>query len=199
MNPLINTAKIIKRAISIVIQKKNWYWPNFSAIIKKRIVLTANAPSCNQYTIVSGLGKLFIGSQCMFGFKLGGRHRNGSVEIQPRYKDARIVIGDKVLTSNNVFICAANSIEIGQNTLVGEGVTIMDHEAHGIDPNFRRQTGEIGEVKIGNNVWIGNNVIILKNTDIGDNTIVAAGAVVSGTFPADVIIGGIPAKVIRHL
>jgi acetyltransferase-like isoleucine patch superfamily enzyme len=84
-------------------------------------------------------------------------------------------------------------------TLIGEGVTIMDHEAHGIEPEKRRLTGEIGEIKIGSNVWIGNNVTILKNSFIGNNTIVAAGAIVSGTFPPNVIIGGIPAKVIRQL
>ncbi|HUZ60245.1 MAG TPA: acyltransferase [Hanamia sp.] len=181
------------------IQKKNWYWPNIIAILKKRIVLKGQIPTCNQYTICRGQGKLIIGKQCEFGFKMGGRHRNGSVEIQPRYENSKIVISDKVSTNNNVFICAANYIEIGKDTLIGEGVTIMDHEAHGMDPKFRRDLGEIGEVKIGNNVWIGNNVIILKNTIIGDNTIVAAGAVVTGEFPSNVILGGVPAKVIKDL
>lgn len=52
---------------------------------------------------------------------------------------------------------------------------------------------------IGKNVWIGNNVTILKNSEVGDNTIIAAGAVVSGKFPANVIIGGVPAKTIKVL
>ena len=75
----------------------------------------------------------------------------------------------------------------------------MDFEAHGIKASERRELGEIGKVSIGKNVWIGNNVTILKNTEIGENTIVAAGAVVSGTFPSNVIIGGVPAKIIRKL
>lgn len=182
-----------------IIQSKNWYWPNFMSIIRKRIVLIGKIPECNQYTIYSGEGKLIIGKQCEFGFKYSGRHRNGSIEFQPRYKNAQIIISDYVCTGNNIFICAANRIEIGNFTLIGEGVTIMDFEAHGIDPQFRREVGEIGEIKIGNNVWIGNNAIILKNTNIGDNTIVAAGAVVTGIFPSNVVIGGVPAKVIKHL
>lgn len=182
-----------------LIQKKNWYWPNIIAILKKRIVLADRIPSCNQYTKYWGQGKLIIGRQCEFGFKFGGRHRRGSIELQPRYENSKIIISDNVSTNNNIFICAANYIEIGQSTLIGEGVTIMDHEAHGIDPKFRRQVGEIGTVKIGNNVWIGNNAIILKNTIIGDNTIIAAGAVVTGEFPSNVIIGGVPAKVIKDL
>jgi len=190
---------LIKRFIYRFIQLKNWYWPNYYAIYKKRISLKLRAPLCNQYTIVSGKGKLIIGGGCEFGFKLGGRFRYGSIEIQPRYKNAVVIIEDRVSTNNNLFICAAKYIEIGQSTVIGEAVTIMDHEAHGIAPDLRRQIGEIGEVKIGKNVWIGNNVIILKNSFIGDNTIIAAGAVVSGTFPSDVIIGGIPAKVIRNI
>ena len=180
-------------------QFKNWYWPNFVAISSKRILLNGDSPWCDQYTIISGEGKLNIGKKCEFGFKLGGRHRKGSVEIQPRYKNSQIIIHDKVSANNNIFICAANYIEIGESTLIGEGVTILDHEPHGIIPELRRTVGEIGEVKIGNNVWIGNNVIILKNTIIGDNTIVAAGAVVTGEFPPNIIIGGVPAKVIKDL
>jgi len=96
-------------------------------------------------------------------------------------------------------ICAANYIEIGDNTLIGNFVSIRDHEAHGINPDKRREIGEIGEVIIEENVWIGNNVIILKNTCIGKNSIVAAGAVVAGKFPANVIIGGVPAKIIKSI
>lgn len=75
----------------------------------------------------------------------------------------------------------------------------MDFEAHGNPPNKRRKLGAIWKVVIGKNVWIGNNVTILKDRKIGDNSIVAAGAVVSGKFPANVIIGGIPARIIRTL
>ncbi|UBB91028.1 hypothetical protein J4771_06535 [Candidatus Kaistella beijingensis] len=75
----------------------------------------------------------------------------------------------------------------------------MDFEAHGIAPDRRNQIGDIGKVIIGENVWIGNNVTILKNTEIGNNSIVAAGAVVGGVFPENVIIGGVPAKIIKNL
>ena len=92
-----------------------------------------------------------------------------------------------------------NLISIGSDTLIGENVTIMDHDAHGVSPKQRRTPWVIGKVSVGKNVWIRNNVTILKNSGIGDNTIVASGAIVSGKFPADVIIGGVPAKIIRQL
>lgn len=177
----------------------NYYYPNYIAIRNKKILLSKNSPKCNQFTKVTGSGKVEIGNNCVFGFKLGGHHRGGYIELQPRYNDALIIIGDNVLTNNNLFVCAANFISIGNDTLIGENVTIIDHEAHGIPPNERRKIGKIGKVQIGKNVWVGNNVTILKNTEIGDNTIVATGAVVSGKFPSNVIIGGIPAKIIKEL
>lgn len=140
-----------------------------------------------------------IGNDCVFGFKLGGFHRGGSIELQSRYPDSMIKLGTNISTNNNVFMCAANYIEIGNDTLIGQFVTIMDHEAHGIMPDKRRETGEIGKVIIGKNVWLGNNVIILKNSEIGDNSIVASGAVVSGKIPPNVIVGGIPAKIIKSI
>lgn len=156
-------------------------------------------PNCNQKTLITGEGKIEIGKDCMFGFKPGGYFYGGVVELQPRYKEARIKIGNYVLTNNNLFICAANYVEIGDHTLIGQGVCIMDHEAHGLSPEKRQELGKIGRVDIGRNVWIGNNVTILKDTSVGENSVVAAGAVVSGKFPANAVIGGVPAKVIKMI
>lgn len=176
----------------------NFLIPNLRNISSDKVTYQ-DMPFCNQFTKISGSGKVEIGKGCVFGYKLGGFYRGGSIEIQPRYKSARIIIGDRVATNNNIFICAANLIEIGSDSLIGQNVTIMDFEAHGLAPDKRRELGEIGSVKLGKNIWIGNNVTILKNSEIGENTIIAAGAVVSGKFPANVIIGGIPAKVIKEL
>lgn len=176
----------------------NFILPNVWFLILKSMFYS-NKPTCNQKTFLTGLGIIYIGKNCTFGYKQGGFYRGGTIEFQVRFKDAIIKIGDNVTTNNNIFLCAASYIEIGDNTLIGQNVTIMDFEAHSIDPKERRNIGQIGKVYIGKNVWIGNNVTILKNTSIGFNSIVAAGAVVSGDFPANVIIGGVPAKIIREL
>lgn len=176
----------------------NFILPNRLNSLKNRTKFS-NLPMFNQITLVEGQGFVKIGRDCVFGYKLGGFHRYGTIEIQARYHKSKIKIGDNISTNNNVMICAANHIEIGNDTLIGQNVTIIDHEAHAIDPLKRRELGEIGKVTIGTNVWIGNNVTILKNSKIGKNTIIATGAVVSGKFPDDVIIGGVPAKIIRSL
>ena len=53
-------------------------------------------------------------------------------------------------------------------------------------------------ITIGNNCWIGAKVTILDGTKIGNGCIVAAGAVVKGIFPDNVIIGGVPAKILKY-
>lgn len=176
----------------------NFIIPNLIGLKSRRLIYST-LPYCQQKTLCTGTGIVKIGSYCHFGFIYGGFHKKGCIEFQPRYKNALIKIGNNVATNNNIFICAASLIEIGDNTLIGQNVTIMDFEAHGVHPDKRRQLGEIGSVKIGKNVWIGNNVTILKNSEIGDNTIVATGAVVSGKFPSNTVIGGVPAKIIKTI
>ena len=186
---MINLLKGIYRFISIpkkrIIFYKNRYFnfifPNLFFISTKRVIYK-NFPICNQKTLLTGVGHISIGKDCILGYKLGGFYRGGSIELQPRYKDAKIKIGDNVATNNNIFICAANLIEVKNNTRIGQNVTIMDFEAHGVDPNKRNKVGEIGKVIIDKNVWIGNNVMILKNSSIGENCIVAAGSVSFGNF-----------------
>lgn len=202
---IIMTKRIIKLLINIVLkpiriyQNLNYYFfPNLYPILK-RYVIWKTKPSFNQKIFFNGLGKVEIGEKCSFGYKLGGFNYKGCIEIQARYRNSKIIIGDNTSTNNNIFICAANYIEIGSDTLIGQNVTMMDFEAHGIEPKNRRTLGTIGEIIIGKNVWIGNNVTILKNSIIGDNSIIATGAVVRGKFPNNVIIGGIPAKIIKSI
>lgn len=176
----------------------NFIYPNKWRLIKGEIKCD-NMPSFNQITVCQGKGQVEIGENCSFGYKLGGFHKYGTIELQARYKESRVRIGNNISTNNNIMLCAANYIEVGDDTLIGQNVIIMDHEAHDIDPLKRREIGVIGKVVLGKNVWVGNNVTILKNTEIGDNTIIATGAVVSGKFPSNVIIGGVPAKIIKPL
>jgi acetyltransferase-like isoleucine patch superfamily enzyme len=173
--------------------------PNIRFMLKRKVTFAGKYPLCQQKLIFSGEGSVLVGELCSFGYKLGGFYRGGCIEIQSRFKQSIIKIGKNVSTNNNVFICAANNISIGDDTLIGQNVTIMDYEGHGVEPENRSCIGVIGNVIIGKNVWIGNNVIILKNTEVGENCIIAAGAIVTGKFPSNVIIGGVPAKIIRSI
>jgi len=191
----LSPIKIVKNHLQFFYR---FFLPNISVFYNNRINYK-NKPVCSQKIHLTGLGKVSIGRDCSLGYKLGGYVRGAGIELQTRMEEAQIIIGDNVFINNNLFICSSNYIEIGAYSLIGQQVTIMDFEAHGILPEQRRNVGEIGKVILGENCWIGNNVTILKNSVIGKNSIVATGAVVSGQFPDNVIIGGIPAKILKDL
>lgn len=153
-----------------------------------------------QKVVLTGNGSLTIRDSVIFGSKKGGYFQKGYCELQPRYKDSEIFIGNRVSINNNLFILSARRVEIGDFTLIGEGVMIMDYDAHGLHPDERRTSiGKIQPVKIGENCWIGSRATILSGTSIGKNSIVGAGAVVKGEIPANVVVAGNPAKIVRNL
>ena len=112
-------------------------------------------------------------------------------------------IGNNVgLGSHGHYGSGAGFVEIGDDTIFGNYVSIHPENHNYKDKNvpIRLQgVNSKGGVKIGNNCWIGAKATILDGTVIGDNCIVAAGAVVSGHFPDNVIIGGVPARIIKHV
>ena len=92
------------------------------------------------------------------------------------------------------------SIELGDDIQTGPYVYITDqnHSYEDLDEPVGWQAPSEAAVKIGSGSWLGANVVILPGTQLGRNTTVAAGAVVRGTFPDHVVLGGVPAKVLRH-
>lgn len=112
--------------------------------------------------------------------------------------DGRIQIGHYVLISPGARISAADEIVIGNNVMMANGVYITDSDWHGIYDRVNRPDTD-SPVHIGDNVWLGDRSTVLKGVTIGDNSIVAAGAVVSKNVPANVVVAGNPAKVVKHL
>jgi acetyltransferase-like isoleucine patch superfamily enzyme len=117
--------------------------------------------------------------------------------------DARIRIGRDTGISGAA-ICAASSIDIGKECLLGAGVVIADTDFHPIAPRGRRfakNYDSIGAmpVVIEDNVFIGANTIVLKGVRIGRNSVIGAGSVVSADIPADVVAAGVPARVLKSL
>lgn len=96
--------------------------------------------------------------------------------------------------NEGVQITCASKIEIGKGCTIARDVVIRDYDGHMIDlPDY-----EITKpITIGDHVWIGNRAVILKGVNIGDGAIVAAGALVTKDVPANSIVAGIPAKVVK--
>ncbi|MFW2488479.1 acyltransferase [Clostridium chromiireducens] len=124
------------------------------------------------------------------------------VIIVTRTKEAKIEIGNNVGISGAT-IYSRKGISIGDNTLIGGNVKILDNDFHPIEVEARNGDDKdmirSREIVIGKNCFIGCNSIILKGSKIGDGSVIGAGSVVSGEFPNGVIIGGNPAKVIKAI
>ncbi len=110
-----------------------------------------------------------------------------------------IFLGDNFFANFDCVFLDAAPIKIGSNCMVGPKTCIYAI-GHPLDAAQRSKSiGIPKSVNIGNNVWIGGGVTILPGVSIGDNTVVAAASVVTKSFPANVVIAGNPAKIIKKL
>ncbi|WP_102408575.1 acyltransferase [Parabacteroides bouchesdurhonensis] len=111
-----------------------------------------------------------------------------------------IRIGNGVEMSG-MTIYAYRQIVVGDRTMIGANTIIMDTDFHPLQAEYRHGTDRSlikrKPVSIGKDCFIGMNVTICKGTVLGDRCVVGAGSVVCGEFPADCIIAGNPAKIIR--
>ena len=146
-------------------------------------------------------GSIEVGNNCIIGRSAKGYHAAMpfSTALFTDKEGAQIQIGDNSRI-NGAYIHAEKRISIGDNCVIAAGVNIIDSNGH-ILLSSNRTSGrdEPKSVEIGNNVWIGLNSTILKNTRIGNNCVIAAGSVVKGEFPDNVMIQGNPAVVIKKL
>ena len=117
---------------------------------------------------------------------------------------AEILIGNNVGASG-VTIYSFKRIEIGDNTIIGANTKIFDSDFHPVDPAFRLKDADdkahtmTAQTIIGKNVFVGCNSIILKGVHIGDNSVIGAGSVVSKDVPANSVVAGNPAKIVKKL
>jgi maltose O-acetyltransferase len=114
------------------------------------------------------------------------------------YQGIRIRVGSNNYFNRNVMVDACGYVEIGDNNMIGPDVYITDSN-HSIGPGIspKESPMQAGRIRIGNNCWLGAKVVLLKDVELGDGCVVAAGSVVTRSFPSNSVIGGIPARLIR--
>ena len=107
----------------------------------------------------------------------------------------QITFGKRVFINHNFTAMSIGGIEIGDFVQIGPHVTIVTDNHDFSD----RYVLKCRKVVIENNVWIGANVSIMPGVHIGQNAVIAGGAVVTKDVPANTIVGGNPAKVIKTI
>lgn len=146
---------------------------------------------------------------------------NTSVDVDQIRERLNEIIGTELDGSTIVFAPFFTNfgrfIQIGKNVFINHacsfldmgGITIEDHvligpkvnlitENHPLDPADRRAL-ICKPIVIKRNAWIGAGATILPGVTVGENAVVAAGAVVSKDVPANTIVGGVPAKIIKQI
>ena len=147
----------------------------------------------------------------------------GNAGMALRYcilKTLALSIGDNVSVHENVFLLHTENLEIGNNVSIypmcyleayggikigndvsiahGTSILSVTHNYEDRDEMINNQGLKKGKVNIGNNIWIGAKVTVLCNIDILDGTVIGAGAVVTKKFPQNVVLGGVPAKILKE-
>jgi maltose O-acetyltransferase len=110
-----------------------------------------------------------------------------------------IHVGENFYANFDCVFLDVCEIRIGDNCFIAPGVHIYT-ATHPIEAQERISGAEFGKpVTLGNNVWIGGRAVINPGVKIGNNVVIASGAVVTKDVPDNVVVGGIPARVIKQI
>ena len=149
-------------------------------------------------------GPVFFGSG--LELQIGGR---GRIELgrfvwlghgtKIRCHEGIIEIGAKTVLGQECTISAYRRVRIGEQCVIADRAMFIDFD-HGVvevERPIRLQGIYTREVEVGSNVWVGYGACILRGVRIGDNAIVGANSVVTKDVPANAVVAGVPARVIR--
>jgi acetyltransferase-like isoleucine patch superfamily enzyme len=116
-----------------------------------------------------------------------------------RVHEGEVSIGAKSVLGQECTITCYQHISIGRECIIADRTMMIDfdHVTDDVEQSIRRQGIRKRDVRVGHNVWIGYGVSVLCGVTIGDNSVVGAGAVLTRDAPANAILAGVPARVIR--
>lgn len=130
---------------------------------------------------------------------IGSKIEHNTTIFVPFYTNfgRHLTIGKNVFINHDCSFLDLGGITIDDDVLIGPKVSLIT-ENHPIDP-LQRKSLDLKSIHIKRNAWIGAAATILPGVTIGENAIVAAGAVVTKNVPDNVVVAGVPAKVIKKI
>ncbi len=116
-----------------------------------------------------------------------------------RVHEGEVSIGAKTVIGQEATISAYQHVSIGRECIIADRVMLIDFD-HGVtevERPIRAQGIYKRDVRVGHNVWIGYGACILRGVSVGENSIIGTSAVVTKDVPANAVVAGSPARVIR--
>jgi acetyltransferase-like isoleucine patch superfamily enzyme len=116
-----------------------------------------------------------------------------------RCHEGVVDIGDKTVFGQECTISAYQRVRIGEQCVIADRAMFIDFD-HGVvevERPIRQQGIYKRDLIVGSNVWVGYGACLLRGVRIGDNAIIGSNSVVTRDVPANAVVGGVPAKVIR--
>ena len=116
-----------------------------------------------------------------------------------RCHEGEVHIGAKSVLGQECTISAFQHVSIGRECILADRVMLIDFD-HGVvevERPIRDQGIYKRDVRVGHNVWIGYGAAFLRGVTVGDNSVVGTYAVVTKDVPANAVVGGVPARLIR--
>jgi len=113
--------------------------------------------------------------------------------------EGTLTVGNGTVFGHHCTVGACERIDIGENCLIAEMVSIRDHDHRfdRLDIPILKQGSVSSPISIGNNVWLAGKVTVLRGVTIGDNAVIGANSVVTHDIPANAVAVGAPARIIR--
>lgn len=126
--------------------------------------------------------------------------RNKNIDFA---RNIGVKVGENCRFYSTFFSTEPYLIEVGDNVTIADNVFFVTHDG-GVWVlrnlyKMYKNINIVGKIKIGNNVFIGMNSTILYGVTIGNNVIIAAGSLVTKSFPDNVVIGGVPARILKSI
>ncbi len=149
-------------------------------------------------------GLLFLGRRLEIQIARGAEVRFGRFVwigdgSKIRCHEGEVEIGAKTVLGQECTISAYRRVRIGEQCVIADRAMFIDFD-HGVvevDRPIRVQGIYMRDVEVGSNVWIGYGACILRGVRVGDNAIVGTNSVVTKDVPANAVVAGIPARIIR--
>ena len=149
-------------------------------------------------------GLAFIGPRVVLQIGRSGRIELGRWSwighgSKLRAHEGVVSIGAKTVVGQECTLSAFQHVSIGRECVIADRVMMIDFD-HGtveVDRPVRLQGIYKRDVRVGNNVWVGYGACILRGVTVGDNAVIGTNAVVTRDVPANAVVGGVPARIIR--